>query len=757
VQIPKIFLSGNWNARLTVTLGLSLTVGYVLLFTLCFPRFGAILASLAVLPVTFIGWRMGLRAGLATGLLSLPLNLLLFKLAGVNGIDTLMREGGGLGTFIIVLLGAAAGWVHDAAEELSKQIRINKTSEERFRSLLDGVPMGIYRTTPEGKILDANRALLALLGYREKGSFLSTNVKDLFVDRNDRAAWKTQIESREIIRGFEVQLRRADGSTFWVEDNASLVRDEDGNVAYYEGSLHDITDRKQMEAALRQGEERYQGLFEHSPVSLWEEDFSRVKKTVDQWRDEGVRDFDVYFDNHPEAVAKCLAMIRVIDVNYATLNLYGAGSKDELLNNLDKVFTENTYEIFRQEILTIAEGRTVFEGVGKNCTLTGDTIDIHLRWSVAPGYEDSLSKVFVSIVDITERERAKERLQRQTTQAEALAEISKALSAAGLEAQAIFDLIAEHTANLVGDACVLRLIGEDSQSIRVVAFHHRDPNLMPLMQQLVYAGPRQIGNGAAGRVAKTGRPLFLPTISPEGTGVMLEPEYEAYLHQTGVHSLLVIPLTAQGQVIGTLEISRHHPGDAFTDEDKSFLQNLANQAALTIVNARLHELVRHQARVDALTGVYNRRHFIHLAELEFSRSERYGKSLSIILLDLDHFKDINDTYGHHTGDQVLKCVAERCQANIRSADIMGRYGGEEFTILLPETNLLAAHYLAERLRTHIAGSPVDLGRDLIYVTVSLGIASNSEDTPDLAALLHQADQAMYVGKRAGRNQVALVH
>lgn len=745
----------------TMALGLSLLIGYILTFMLFFGRTNAAIAALAIIPVVFIGWRTGSRVGLVAGLLSLPLNTLLFNLAGVKGIDVVFRLGGGFGTLTIILLGAAAGYVRDVTSELRKQIGINKLneealrkSEERYRSLFDGVPMGIYRTTPEGKILAANSALWALLGYHEKAPLISMNVKNLFVDEQDRERWKRQIEAQGTIRGFQLALRRLDGSTLWVEDNAHIVRDERGKVAYYEGSLNDITDRTQMEAALRQSEQRYQGLFERSPVSLWEEDFSAVKQAIERLKTEGVRDFETYFDEHPEAVLECLAMIKVTDVNYATLHLYQAESKADLLDNLDKIFTQSAYDLFREELLAIVAGCTVFESEGQNCTLTGETIDLHLRWSAAPGHEDTLSKVFVSIVDISERKRAEQALQNQTAEAEALAGISKALSAAGLETQATFEVIVDQAADLIGDACMLTLICEDNQWTRVVAVHHRQAEANRLMQHMISSSQKRAGEGASGRVMKTGEALFVPVVSATAIEALGDPELEAYLYRSGVHSLLIIPLVAQGQVIGTLGMMRHRPGEPYTDEERSFLESLAIHVALTIMNARLHELVRHQARSDALTGAYNRRYFFSQAELEFSRAERHGKPLSIILLDLDNFKDINDTYGHLTGDYVLQCVAQRCRDSIRPADIIGRFGGEEFTILLPETDLAGARRLADRLRTQIAQPLVDANRESIHVTASVGVASKGEDTPDVDILLNKADEAMYAAKRAGGNQVA---
>jgi diguanylate cyclase (GGDEF)-like protein len=141
-----------------------------------------------------------------------------------------------------------------------------------------------------------------------------------------------------------------------------------------------------------------------------------------------------------------------------------------------------------------------------------------------------------------------------------------------------------------------------------------------------------------------------------------------------------------------------------------------------------------------------------LAENELNRARRFQYPVSAIMLDVDHFKQVNDTYGHAVGDQVLRVVAERCHESIRDIDILGRYGGEEFAITLPATDLSGAHSVAERLRRSIADVPIPTERGDITITISLGVASN---TQDVATLVNRADAAMYAAKQAGRNCVAV--
>jgi diguanylate cyclase (GGDEF)-like protein len=166
----------------------------------------------------------------------------------------------------------------------------------------------------------------------------------------------------------------------------------------------------------------------------------------------------------------------------------------------------------------------------------------------------------------------------------------------------------------------------------------------------------------------------------------------------------------------------------------------------------LEDELRALASVDGLTGIYNRRHFLELGEKELARAQRYGHPLALMMMDVDRFKRVNDTYGHAAGDEVLKQLAATCTANLRGPDILGRLGGEEFAVVMPECRVDAAKNAAERLRLKLAKVEVPSEQGTIGFTISIGVVGR-ESGEGLTEALDRADKAMYAAKQGGRNRV----
>jgi diguanylate cyclase (GGDEF)-like protein len=209
---------------------------------------------------------------------------------------------------------------------------------------------------------------------------------------------------------------------------------------------------------------------------------------------------------------------------------------------------------------------------------------------------------------------------------------------------------------------------------------------------------------------------------------------------------------AQGRVSGVVSVARRD--HIFTPAEREFFDYLAEQAAVSIENVGLHETVERQAVTDELTGLSNRRRFQEAMASEVERAKRFGQPLGLVLLDLDDFKSINDTYGHQQGDIVLREVARVLRETSREIDEPARYGGEELAVVLPGTDLEGAYNLAERVRAGIEELELPLleGDGIVHVTASFGVATLPGSSDDMRGLVAAADEALYRAKRAGKNR-----
>jgi len=571
--------------------------------------------------------------------------------------------------------------------------------------------------------------------------------------------------------------------------------------------------------------------------------------------------------------------------------------------------------------------------------------------------------------DTTARKQAEHQIRQQAARAEALATFSQLLTQANQDYQLVLDTVVERCAKLIGDGASVFLYSPESDYLDLAAVYNPNPEAIQIFRQEMQVRPIHVNEGAYGRVITTRQPELIPYIPIRELIEKASPGRREYYQKLPLHSMMLAPLQANGELLGVIGLGRHTPGRSYSPEDFTFLQDMADRSALAMLNARLYhelqqklterdaligelevknaqaatlretsnivastldiseavqrilqqikrviaydsasvwlykgktthlvggdgipdipeedkhytigenepdyplwsqnlpyvlledvqeyypqfreppinyirgwlavplkvrgeligiisldsqkvgqfthadaqlalnyanqvsialenarlfsdledELAQRQklideldttnselareieerkriqeelqklARTDPLTGLFNRRHFFEIAEKEFAESVRYDRPLSVIILDLDLFKEINDTHGHLVGDQALIHIAELLLKAIRTPDTAARYGGEEFVVLLPETECDNAMLFAERLRKLVEDSPVKKGSDAIHVTASFGVAGQKNKVEEtLDQLISKADQALYKAKGNGRNQV----
>lgn len=258
--------------------------------------------------------------------------------------------------------------------------------------------------------------------------------------------------------------------------------------------------------------------------------------------------------------------------------------------------------------------------------------------------------------------------------------------------------------------------------------------------------------GIAGAVFSSGECIHVDD-------VRLDPRFAQRFDQASdfqTRSLLAVPLRVRGKSLGVIELVNGPSSPPFTDEDLQAVQAVADFAAIAIDNAQNFQRVQELTITDEHTGLYNARHLRALLEQEVARAQRFGHPLSLLFLDLDRFKQVNDTHGHLVGSALLTEVGELLVACIRQVDSAFRFGGDEFAVLLLETDLEAARHVASRIRDRFRERRFLMARNLdIRLTASIGLAAFPDHAATATELLERSDQAMYAAKARGRDDVAV--
>ena len=468
-------------------------------------------------------------------------------------------------------------------------------------------------------------------------------------------------------------------------------------------------------------EKHFQYLFEYAPISLWEEDFSAVKKALDELRQQGVNNLGEYLDQHPALVKNLINKIRVINVNQKTLEQFGAGSKEQLINNMDKVFREDMVGLFREELFYIWEGKSVFEYEGVNYTLDGILLEINVKWAVLPGFEQSLEKVLVTIENFTERNQARRELEKSEQHFRGLFENSPV------------SLWEEDFSEV--KKCLEQLRGQGITSLK--DYIHENPGLVDdCMSRIKVLDVNRktlelFGAGSKNELLSAIKMIF----RDEMRGIFREEMLEIWegkleFEQEGVNYSLnsePIDIDMRWSVLPGYEDSMDRTLVSITDITS---------------RKRAETYLRYLGSHDVLTGLYNRTYFEE-ERLRMDRGRRYP--ISIVIADVDGLKPINDQYGHASGDELLRRVGEVLKAGFRAEDMVARIGGDEFAIVMPDTNAEVADQAVERIRKLIVfNNGFYLGPRL---GLSLGVATTVAEG-GLIEVQKLADDRMYQEKRS---------
>lgn len=355
----------------------------------------------------------------------------------------------------------------------------------------------------------------------------------------------------------------------------------------------------------------------------------------------------------------------------------------------------------------------------------------------------ALDSIAVQAVGAIRRIKTEETEHAQRCLAEALIETAAALSSS-LDLEVILDQILTIVTKVVPyDAASFMTIENDvARVIRSQGYTERG------LAEIVYEARFPLSaTPNLRRIAESQKPLAIDDVTRYK-------DWVPYDRLEWMRSFAGAPIIIQGKVVGFLNLDSAQPG-FYTQSHADILQIFATQAAIAIQNARLFAEVQRLAITDELTGLLNWRGLLERGALEIDRAIRYSDPFSALLLDVDQFKQFNDKHGHLVGDEVLREIGRILQENVRIVDHVGRYGGDEFIILLPKCPLEEAERVAKRLHKLISQMPLSTSAGEMHIAVSLGVALLSKNMPNISYLIDCADKALYQAKHHGRNQVCV--
>ncbi len=398
---------------------------------------------------------------------------------------------------------------------------------------------------------------------------------------------------------------------------------------------------------------------------------------------------------------------------------------------------------YREEIpieaflaVPVFDARQAVEGV-----LAIDSLE---RGAFSPEDQDLLEGFALQIAFTLQNARISRQIQGMANHYATLHGMSAALGET-LDLREQLERIADLSAQILAyDACLIFLWEAESKQwvLRLARGYDKSPAPgLPLQRE----------GTLAGWVVEHQRPLLQPELGKRTAPTLLFGHGDL---DRPVQSFLGLPLVLGEAVLGAVFFLGNQP-DMFAAHHQHLLGIFCNHAAAALSNAQLHHEMANMATQDGLTGLHNHRSFHERLAAECDRVHRHPAPLSLLLLDLDHFKQINDTHGHPVGDAVLRRIAVTLRETIRTIDVAARYGGEEFALILPETDEAGAEHIGERIRKEVAHSQFLLGETVILVTVSIGIAAFPRHGRTKEELLAHADQALYSAKQQGRNRVCV--
>jgi diguanylate cyclase (GGDEF)-like protein/PAS domain S-box-containing protein len=598
-------------------------------------------------------------------------------------------------------------------DELKKSADESKWAEEVLikgelvaAATIEGMPDGVMLVNMSGEIIYVNKAFEKLLGYKANElvgtSALKLPTYSKSKDRVKAQGYLKKVIEKSSAKPIDMSAITKDGEEIPINFTASVIKDAQGNPQTLVAVIRDISERKWAEEALRDSEELARGMLAAATTGIYFLQDGRF----------------LYVNRLFEEIS-----------GYTSDELVGKHSLDYVHPDDKKAVRIKAIEVLKGQSSSPYEARLIRKDSGI----------VWVSDRVASIQYKGKRSVLGTLMDITERKRAEEEVSRYTKQLEALFNIGATVSQT-LNLEELLDSVLD-TVLMVMGVEVGGIFLLDKQTSKLLLKTHR--GMSPEFARRVQVV--SIGDGFIGQVAKLGKPILAEDVSADSKLSWMRKMGD------GIQSFAAVPIMAKEKILAVMGVgSRKHR--EFPDWEMLMLDTIANQIGMAIENAQLYEHALELAFTDGLTGLYNRRYIMEQIEREFIRAQRSKAPLSLIMVDLDELKAINDRFGHHEGDGFLKEVARIVKVNTRASDVAARWGGDEFMLLAPGTDSRSASKIAERIRAQVERYKIKLEGEEVGITVSAGIVSYPAHASVVEELLKKADEAMYNAKRGGKNQ-----
>lgn len=575
-------------------------------------------------------------------------------------------------------------------------------SEARFRLLFEQNLAGVFRSRADGCILECNDAFARMLGFESREDAMAVNASTLYFSQADRQAYVDELRAKGSVNNFVARFRRKDGREIWGMETVNVLREGPGKPEIFQGTLVDFTDRRTVEEALKLSESRLEEAQRVAHLGSWNWE---LKSGSLSWSDELCRIFGVEPGQHSPSYP----------------------------DFLDRVHPEDRFGVHARLAQAVSD-RQPFSYETRILRPDGEVRIIFDQAEVLLDDQGQVTGVAGATLDVTIRTRA-EMLERDRSQ--------------------VLELVAQNEPLPVILEFITKLLEHQRPELTACVHLVRDGQLFSGDRGAASApGMAEIqglfaerGNGSFAESAASAKPVLATDTLVHSSWSKLRD----WVQRQKIRSWWSYPLrSASGNVLGTVSLLGFEPRQANPD-DLQLLESTSRLAAVAIEHRLLTDQLSHQAQHDALTGLPNRLLFQDRLAQALALAKRHQQQVAVLYMDMDRFKQINDTLGHSSGDALLRLAAVRLGDCLRKSDTLARLGGDEFTVVLTE--------LADsRHATQVASKLVEAmripfevdGREL-FVSASLGISIFPQDGLDGETLMANADVAMYRAKDAGRD------